>query len=477
MRPAPSPSKQSTLSRVTTYTILRLSLLGCLLPNLGLLPPCRAQSTGDAMSQHFAAAQDSLRHGDQERAEREYKAFLGEAIHRVANARARAGDLSAAEESYVDALSFTGPDSDARLDYASVLFDQSRWNDAGSVAQSVVDVDPGDIRARVLLGRVFFEQKDYAAAKLQFEAALTHGALNEVWRLLSITYLRLQDLEHARSLLQRVITSLGDKPANHVAVAMTYYDGDYPDQAIAELKAELLRDPAAPAAHYDLGLAYLARNEEAGYPKAIPEFRAQLKLDPNDFPSRYMLAHIALKQRNFDEAELELKRAVALNAQDRSTQLLLGQLYSETHRAALAEDVLRTLIASSDPAEPDYQLVRAHYMLGRTLQLSGKVEDGTREIKEAERLRKQVRLTVAETSASRVQSQVAMESESVHSGQPRATAQEKAQAHAFVSRIGPAIAESYYNLGKIASLRNDSGVAAQYLQKAIEWDPSLAPKP
>jgi len=53
----------------------------------------------------------------------------------------------------------------------------------------VVDADPKNVRARVLLGRVFFEQKDYHSAKVQFEAAVAQGEFTSVWRLLSLTYL------------------------------------------------------------------------------------------------------------------------------------------------------------------------------------------------------------------------------------------------------------------------------------------------
>jgi len=245
------------------------------------------------------------------------------------------------------------------------------------------------------------------------------------------------------------------------------------------------KDPATPAAHYDLGLAYLARNEEAGYPKAIPEFRLQLKIDPDDFPSHYMLGYIALKQRNFDEAERELKRAAALNPGDRGAQLLLGQLYSETNRRPLAEEVLRNLIASSASQSPDNELVRAHYMLGRTLQQAGQAEDGTNEIMESERLRKSIRLSVAETSASRVRTAASASSQDVARGNSsggssrmRVDEKDRQQAEAFIHQISPAIAEGYYNLGGIADRHKDSATARQYLQKAIQWDPSLDhPKP
>jgi tetratricopeptide (TPR) repeat protein len=450
----------------------------CLLAGSELIPNTHGQAARDSLGEHYAAAQNSLRSGDQERAAAEYRAFLGEAIHRVANAKARTGDLGAAAQSFDEALAFTGPDTAIRLDYAAVLSDDSRLKEAASQVQAVVDSEPRNVRARVLAGRILFEQKNYPAAKAQFEVAAENGGVNEIWRLLSITYLRLQELDKARSLLEKTIAALGDTPANRVAVAMVYYYGDYPDRAIDELKKVIARDDAAPDAHYDLGLAYLARNEEAGYPTAIPEFKLQLRVDPDHFPSQYMLGYVALKQRDFDRAERELLRAADLRPRDMGTQLLLGQLYSETHRVPQAEAVLRRIIAASDENAPDYLLIRAHYMLGRMLLESDRAEDGAREIRTSEALRKQVRLTSAEITDGGMQRPGAASSGKIENfSRPRqagpALENERAQAQAFINQISPAIAESYYNLAGIAAGHKDSATAALYLKKAGEWDPSL----
>ena len=445
------------------------------------LPDTLGQATQDPMRQHYEAAQSSLRSGDQQRAALEYRAFLGEAIHRIANAKARSGDWSAAAQSFEEALAFTGPEPATRLDYASVLFDANRLKEAQPVAQSVVDAEPKNARARVLAGRIFFEQKDYPAAKVQFEAATALGEIDEVWRLLSICYLRLEELGSARSLLQHALATLGDTPANHVAVAEVYYYGDHPDQAIEELKKAIARSGTVPDAHYYLGLACLARNEEAGYPKAIPEFLLELKTNPNDFRSRYMLGYIALKQRKFDDAERELTSAVALNPDDKGARLLLGQLYSETHRGPQAEAALRQLIASSDENTPTNELIRAHYILGRALQEDGRLEDGTSEIRKSEHLRTRMRLSSADLSEGKLQSPGDAASKGIESLPRRQSVtgiseQDKAQVKAFIDQISLAIAEGYYNLGGIADRNKDSAAAALYLQKAREWDPSLAPQ-
>ena len=430
------------------------------------------------MAQHYNAAQSSLRSGDQETAAVEYKAFLADAIHRAANARARRGDFNGAVRSFDEALLFSGDDPAIRLDYASVLFDQGRFKQAEAPAQSVVAADPKNTRAQVLLGNVLFEEKDYANASVHLEAASDSGEFLQVWRTLGITYLRLQELDRARNVLRKMIATLGDSPQNQVAAATVYYYGDYPDQAAAELKRVIAQHPDAPDAHYYLGLACLARNEEADYAKAVPEFQAELALAPDDFRSRYMLGYIALQQRHFAEAERELLRARSLNPRDPGTQLLLGQLYSETKRAPQAEDILRGLIASWSENPADFRLVRAHYILGRLLRENGRLEEGSSEIRTAEELRKQLRGSAAEPPPSRLKNPASAESASRSSSfdkKPIApNSAEQAQAQAFIAQISPLIGEAYYNLGGIAAQHKDPSLAAHYLEMAGEWDPSLA---
>jgi len=296
---------------------------------------------------------------------------------------------------------------------------------------------------------------------------------------LAIAYLRLQQLDRARAVLRRMIARLGDTPENRVTAATVYYYGDYADEAADELQNVIAAHPSTRDAHYYLALVFLARNEDAGYAKAEPELRAELALNPDDFRSRYMLGYIALQQRKFAEAQPELLKARSLNPTDASVQLLLGQLYSETDRAAQAEEVLHALIASwAENTPPDFRLVRAHYMLGRVLREGGHLEKGAAEIKEAEQLRRQLRITSAESSETRLRS---LGSEDPANGSGRAdqrsakpNSSEQVRAQAFVAQISPLIGEAYYNLAGISAQRKDSATSAYYLQMAVTWDPSLA---
>jgi tetratricopeptide (TPR) repeat protein len=458
----------------------KLRLIGCVGMAILFGVSCLclwSQSAPDPMAEHYRAAQSALRAGDQETAAVEYKAFLAEAIHRAGNAEAQAGDLAGAARFLQEALTFSGNDETVRMDYASVLFDAGRFNDAEEPAQSVAADQPKNARAQLLLGKILFEEKNYAGSSTALQAASELGEFRQTWQTLALAYLRSEQLDRARAVLARMLATLGDTPQNRVAAAAVYYYGDHLDEAAEALKKVIAQHPSAPNAHYYLGLVYLARNEEAGYAKARPEFQAELSINPGDFRSRYMLGHMALEERHFAEAETELQKARSLNAADAGTQLSLGQLYSETNRPQQAEAVLRKLIQSWGDTAADFQLERAHYILGRVLRENGKLDEGAQEIKVAEDLRKQIRVRSSETEETRLKGPTGagFGSEREFADKPTsASSADQARAHSFVTQISPLIGEAYYNLAGIALQHKDSGRAARYLHLAGQWDPSLA---
>ncbi|PYX16859.1 MAG: hypothetical protein DMG84_05820 [Acidobacteria bacterium] len=96
--------------------------------------------------------------------------------------------------------------------------------------------------------------------------------------LLGITYLKLNDLNRATLLFNEMITGLGDTPQIHMYLGRAYREGELYEQAVEEIKKAIARDPKLKQAHYFLGLAYVGRDGDSGFPAAIPEFQAELKL-------------------------------------------------------------------------------------------------------------------------------------------------------------------------------------------------------
>jgi len=102
---------------------------------------------------------------------------------------------------------------------------------------------------------------------------------------------------------------------------------------------------------------------------AVAVCREALREDPDDVNFTALLGAILLKARRFDEAEAELRRAIALAPSFAKPHEDLGLLLVQQRRTQEAETVLREAVR----LDPD--LEQAHFHLGRALLENGKSEE------------------------------------------------------------------------------------------------------
>jgi tetratricopeptide (TPR) repeat protein len=458
-------------------SVRRLCVLPLLLAAASTAQNSATTSPADPMQSHYEAANRFLNAGDQQNAGVEYRAFLAEALHRVANAEAQTGRIDAAISIFEKAVYFAPSDNALRLDFASALLDAERLAQAKDMAAEAVRSDPRNARARLLLGRIFYHLDDYQQAKPQLEAAVGLNPDFETGYLLGKTYLLLHDQNNARHLFDEMVAGLGDTALLHTYFARAYSLMDYPEQAIEEFRKAAARDPHARDVHYYWALAYLRHDETVGYDKAIPEFQAELAINPSDVRSHYMLGYIALKQRRLAEAESELKQAEAIEPNDLNTIICLAETYIGENRTADAEAALRKAVAVAGSSEDARrQAGRAHYLLGRLLMKAGRTEEA----------RQQFRLAAEDGSdnanaepageARTISSSSLVQQESRERSDPLASAaspEEQARADQFKNQLAPLIAESYNNLGALAASHRDFKSAVEMFEQVQTWNPAM----
>lgn len=470
---------------------LRLCVLGAVLIPVKL----SAQNVGrgaarSTLQRDYQEAQSYQAAAKLEAAAVEYRSFIGEALHRVALGQSNIGEVAKALPLFEEAQNLVPSDMDLRADYAEACRRAGNLGKAKSLAQDVVDAQPENARAHLTLGRVLSERGQHQAAIEQFEAAVgLHPDFEDTFAL-GNEYLRAKEEPKAATVFSKIQQAAGDSLAVELRIATAYAEHGYPDQAIAELKKLIAKDPKYPSAHYSLGAAYLVGASDAMYPQAAEQFRKELALNPNDYLSRYELGHIELSEHKVTEAEADLTRAAALDPANPDAFLELGQLYTETNRATQAEAALRKSISlTTDVTRNHYQVQRAHYMLARLLLESGNEVEGKAEMQiSQELLRKSVlqnqgrrvdtgaveaSLPVSGTSTARSESGAGSGATQTPTDQPPATAEKAKQVAEFEKQVAPAIADSYNNLGAIAAESNDLPQALNYFEKAYVWNPSL----
>jgi len=432
------------------------------------------QTKPDSLQQHFDAARTFEIGGDQEHAAAEYKAFLGEALRAVANVQAQVNQFDSAAKLFDEALGLNPDQPDLYLDYATMRLRQGRLPEGRTLAEKAVQAAPNNTAAQYTLGGALFQLGDYKAAREHLEAAVAAGPTFENGYLLGITYLKLNDLNRATLLFNEMITGLGDTPQIHMYLGRAYREGELYEQAVEEIKKAIARDPKLKQAHYFLGLAYVGRDGDSGFPAAIPEFQAELKINPDDYRSHYMLGYIWWKQRNMKDAETELVRAASLDPQSPDPLVYLGQLYNDTNRVPEAEATLRDAIAlTTDVSRSEFQINRAHYVLGRILLQTGRRDEGEKELKISEEIRRQIPNPSKDQKAQKTASPIQEDAPGKMAERPPVSAAELKKAEQYSSQLAPQIADAYNNLGVAAAGRKDFAAALQLFHRAGEWNPGL----
>lgn len=402
--------------------------------------------------------------------------FLAEALDRLAGNRANIGDFGKALPWFEEALDLAPNDSAVRLDYADACFSRENFPKAKLLAEEGVDAEPKSARAHLLLGRTLLELKEGDAAKLQLEAAVALEPSFANGYALATAYLRLHDDTSAKKIFAEMLAGFGDRPEIHMEFGRAYATAGYPVQAVEEFKKVLAKNNKLPGAHYALGATYMVGLGELAYKDAAAEFREELKISPNDYNAHFQLGYIDLTQHNLEEAESDLTRAAELDPRNPDAFLSLGQLYEESNRPSEAETALRKSIElTKDASRNHYQVQRARYLLGRILLRTGRPDEGKKEMEiSAQLLKQSVQANQGLSGGMRgreVPPTAPMKGDSKEEEPLDPDALKSVES--IESQIGPAVADSYNNLGAIAASNNDFAGALGYFRKAADWNPSL----
>jgi tetratricopeptide (TPR) repeat protein len=432
-----------------------------------------AQQTN--LRQHFDAAQDFQSAGKLENAAEEYRLFLADALGRLASNRSQIGDFGKAESLFEEALNLAPSNVDLRVDYADACRTAKDLEKAKALAQAAVDAAPQNARAHVVLGRVLLQLNDPKSATEQMEAAVAIESNFANGSALAGAYLKGKDEPHATQIFHEMLASYGDSAEIHMSFGTAYAQAGYPDQAIQEFKKVIALNGKYPGAHYSLGAAYVLGLGEAAYSDAIPEFREELKINPDDYNSQFQLGFIDLNQHRLPEAETELTRAASLAPTNPDSFLSLGQLYQEVNRPADAEAALRkTIVLTKDVTRNHYQVQRAHYLLARLLLQSGRQDEGKQEMQVSEELsKKSVLQNQGKPAGVATSDEVAANAWKDAPKSEDMDPEALKQVEAYEAQIGPAIADSYDNLGVIAAGGNDFAGAVPDFEAASQWNPSI----
>jgi tetratricopeptide (TPR) repeat protein len=439
------------------------------------------------LQQRYDAAQRYQAANDLEHAAQQYRIFLSDALGQIALGYASAGEYDKAAADFDEALRLVPDFPMMQLAYARAAVDNGRDERARLLAADLVARYPKNVKvcagADAVLGKALLKLDKSMEAKQAFEAAVALDPTFENGYELAVADLNLGDEKGAAKIFSEMVASYGDTAELHLYFGQAYGNSDFQADAVEELKQAIAKNDRLPGAHYALAALYLATSGSSKLVEAESELRKEIEVSPKNAAAYAALGHLLAGQGERTEpnapAEEDLKRATELDPTSPDGFLYLGQYYAERKEAEKAEAALRqSIVLTVDVSRNAYQVQKAHYLLGRLLMQAGKVDEGKREIEISQQLmqenlsRDQNRLSEYLQDRSKDEA-AAAPAIPMDVGKKATNLEAERETLAFEKQIGPALADSYNNLGAIAGGEGQYREAMVSFQHAAQWNAAL----
>jgi tetratricopeptide (TPR) repeat protein len=443
-------------------------------------------SAPENLQQEYDAAQRYQSKHDLADAAIQYRLFLANALGEVAVGRVAAGEYERAANHFDEALKLE-PDSPVlELEYAGAALQSGSVEHARLLASRVLQTTGLDPKAaadaHALLGRALLKAGNSEKGKQELEIAVELDPTFEHGYELAVADLNMGDAKGAAKIFSEMETSFGNSAELHLKFGQAYLGSDFQADAVGEFQKAIAMNGRWPGVHYALAAAYLATAGGSKLEQAQQELRKEIAVSPKDAAAYAALGHLLAGQHHDGaqdtEAERDLKRATVLDPRSPDGFFYLGQFYADKKNLPEAEAALRQSISlTKDVSRNAYQVQKAHYLLGRLLMQSGQVDEGKQQIAESQALMQQ--------SLKHAQNEMTDYLQQNHGGtadrseltiapaQKAADPNAGADAEALEKQLGPAIADSYNNLGVITAREGNSRGSVPYFEQAAEWNPKL----
>jgi tetratricopeptide (TPR) repeat protein len=280
------------------------------------------------------------------------------------------------------------------------VFHRGQYSQARQMLEKIVAASPGDAQARTFLALSraatggcaataddlalqFHSNPDPSLRRLSgialVQCRLSGNRLEDVWPVLDQLQKNFpSDADvlyetakvHMKAWNDAVFRMYQRAPAsfrvNQLSGEILEIQGRY-QEAAAEYRKAIAKNPAAVNLHYRLGRAVLLESHDPGnLREARKEFEAELALNPEDAVAEYQIGQISLAEQNTASAAARFERAVSLNPDFAEALVALAKTKSDAKKYAEAIPLLeRAAKLQPNSESAHYSLMLAYRNLGR----------------------------------------------------------------------------------------------------------------
>ena len=245
-----------------------------------------------------------------------------------------------AAEEFLQVLKVDGSQMEARYSLGlAYLFGGGKYQKAIEEFQAVLAQFPRDSRSRYFLASAYEKDGQQAQAFETFKAVPQDSELYTSARTRMALILKGEHrIPEAIDLISKAIAVVGDEADLYGLLASLYDAKGEPGRAEKTLHEALERFPDNIDLRYKLGILYEKTNR---FTDSVKEMKEILKIDENNAEALNFIGYGYVdREIHLDEAEILIKKAVALEPDNGFITDSLGWLYFKTDRLELAIEYL-----------------------------------------------------------------------------------------------------------------------------------------
>jgi tetratricopeptide (TPR) repeat protein len=453
-------------------------LLGALVPAVAAAQPAADPVT--ALQSAMASAEGSLREGELQLAESQYRSALMQGWMLLGGVAGADGDLEKARRAFERASTSAAQPREALHQLAAVHIQLREPAVAINILTKLVARDPRDVSSRRMLAQALASAGQPKQAVGELEKALTLQPDDpELKFVLASGYLQVKDADEADRLFSEIVKAR-PMPETYVLIGRTWRDASEYARARAALRKAIDMNPRVERAHYYLGTVALREEGVVRLDEAIGEFEQEMKIQPADPVTtlRLGIAYV-LAKRPTDALPL-LERATSGPRPPADGLHYLGRCLIALDRSQEAVVPLERALAltSEQPKSQDQlnAMRNIHYQLGLALRKAGRPEESAAHFAAAEQNSEQA-TDAARGELARYLSDTP-DIGAIDAVPPRDTvfplSALPAPARAEVARVAStAITRAYLNLGVMHAQAQRFARAAELIEQAAQLDPGF----